>query len=381
VEGPASKFPDRAALVFDSRVLTYRQLATGMERAMNSILDRLGDHGSRVAVAVAEPANFAPLFLGCLKARCSLWLIDLSLPQEKLARQMDAFNPDLVVAEEATAPKLAGLGEDLVLTYVPELWQSETELSQTRLQLDPKSPSIALSGREGRLCYHSHSSLLAGAVSWSAFVPLNEGEVVMNLQPLYTWEGLYGLAPALFQGGTCVMSDPQDPERLARDIAANHPSFTWFTREQMDHLFVHPHRGLLHAIRQNLQGIFLSVSGPLKGDELRRLRNLLESPVLTVYGWAKTGPVLSSHPTWYLPEAIGIPVSNVDIWPLSPATGNPLQVSWDAVEYSEIGVRSPMTAIAYETPEEAAQWLRQGWLRTGTIATMDPNGLFYLRPA
>ncbi|MFQ5873034.1 MAG: AMP-binding protein [Dehalococcoidia bacterium] len=381
VERPATKFPDRAALVFDSRVLTYGQLATEMERGKNSILVRLGDHGSRVAIAVAEPADLVPLFLGCLKARCSIWLVDLSFAPEDLARQMDAFKPDLVVAEQVTAPKLAELGGHLALAYVSELRQSETELSQTGLQLDPKSPAIALSGREGRLCYHSHSSLLAGAVSWSAFVPLKEGEVVMNLQPLYAWEGLYGLAPALFQGGTCIMSDPQDPERLARDIGENHPSFTWFTKDQMDRLFVHPNRGLLHAVRQNLQGIFLTVSGLLKGGERRRWGNLLETAVLTVYGWAETGPVLCSHPTWYLEGAVGIQVSNADIWPLSPATGNPLQVSWDAMEYGEIGVRSPMTAVAYETPEEASQRLRGGWLRTGTIATMDPNGLFYLRPA
>ena len=76
---------------------------------------------------------------------------------------------------------------------------------------------------------------------------------------------------------------------------------------------------------------------------------------------------------------MGIPVTNVDVWPLYPATGNPLEVPWEAIEYGEVGVKSPMTAAGYHLPEEKEKRVRDGWLRTKIVATMDPNGLFYIQ--
>ncbi|MBI2358450.1 MAG: hypothetical protein HYV04_06025, partial [Deltaproteobacteria bacterium] len=111
----------------------------------------------------------------------------------------------------------------------------------------------------------------------------------------------------------------------------------------------------------------------------RRLKNLLDKPALLTHGSVEAGPVFSSHPTWYLDAAVGIPLTNVDVWPLNPANGRPLEVPWEAVEYGEVGVKSPMVGVKYEPEQESEKLVQEGWLRTRIVSTMDPNGLFYIQ--
>jgi len=167
---------------------------------------------------------------------------------------------------------------------------------------------------------------------------------------------------------------------VAEAVRLHHPRFMLLPMQEAFRLA--SHRGLARATRETegLEGIFVSVTGAFGIGERRKLAHLLGKPILTVLGNAEAGPIAASHPTWYLDAAVGIPVTNVDVWPLNPETGNPLLIPWEAVEYGEIGVKSLMAAVAYQTAEEA-QRILEGWLRTRVVATMDPNGLFYLRSA
>ena len=231
----------------------------------------------------------------------------------------------------------------------------------------------------GGLAYHSHRSLLAGAVSWSTFVPLKTEDLVLAAQPLYTWEGLYSLLPILFRGGTCLVVDLQDPEKLAHGVREHRPIYTLLSRPEARLLYQSSHRPVVQAFRESLHGLFVSTTGPFTAIGRLRLKNLLGKPALLAYGSAEAGPVFSSHPTWYLDTAVGIPVTNVDVWPLNPANGNPLEVPWETIEYGEVGVKSPMTAADYHSPQEKERRVKGGWLRTKIVTTMDPNGLFYIQ--
>ena len=83
------------------------------------------------------------------------------------------------------------------------------------------------------------------------------------------------------------------------------------------------------------------------------------------------GPVLGSHPTWYLDDAVGIPLPNVDTRPLDPADGSELTIGWDAVEEAEIGVKSALAPAGGE--------LSGTWLRSRIVGQVDPTGLYFVR--
>ena len=103
----------------------------------------------------------------------------------------------------------------------------------------------------------------------------------------------------------------------------------------------------------------------------RRLARRLGAPVLTVLGRNDLGPTIASHPTWFLDDAVGIPLPNVDTRPMNPADGTPLNIGWDAVESAELGIKSSLAPAGGEL-------MADGWLRSRLVSEIDPTGLYFL---
>jgi acyl-CoA synthetase (AMP-forming)/AMP-acid ligase II len=376
---PGKRTPNRPALISDEGPVTYKQLIADVDQVMKAVLAGLDGKGNRVAMALTAPLPLAKAVFGALKGRCTVFLVNLSATGEELSAQLQQFGPDLVITDDAWRRTIGASVDGVRIVSFSELQEIKSSVGPPRGRQDLGAPVLALAMEGGGLAYHSHKSLLAGAVSWSTFVPLKTEDLVLAAQPLYTWEGLYGLIPILFRGGTCLLGDLQDPETLARGVTEHRPIYTILSRPGARLLYQSSHRALVQAFRESLHGLFVSTTGPFTAIGRLRLKNLLGKPALLAFGSAEAGPVFSSHPTWFLDTAVGIPVTNVDVWPLNPANGNPLEVPWEAIEYGEVGVKSPMTAVDYQSPEEKEQRVKGGWLRTKIVTTMDPNGLFYIQ--
>lgn len=381
VARPAKRFPDKVALECGDIRLTYQQLAAETDKLGKAVLSLTEGRNQRVALLVQRPAEFLPALAGVLRAHCVVLLPDMSAPVDAQRRQIAEFGPELVITDGKAGDNLTGPGDKVRVVSLAELSQVGDSGAKVQKKIDMKGPCIAIAGKKGHICYHSHMSLLASAISWSAFVPIKEEEVVLNVLPLHTWEGLCSLLSALFKGATCLVADLGDPEKAATSIASHHCAYTWFSQEQARWLLKDGHSSLVEAMATYLLGLFVSVPGSFRPRSRKLLRSLLKDvPVMTVFGFPEAGPVLACHPTWYLNDAMGIPVSNVDVWPLHPETANPLLVPWEAIEYAEMGIKSPMTTVGFHSAEEKQAEVREGWLRSHAVVNMDPNGLFYPRP-
>ena len=379
VARPGKRTPDRPALIGHQGPLSYKQLIADMDLIMKAVLACLEGKSGRVVVAIADPLDLMKVVFGALKARAVLFLMNHALPPEAIAAQLQQFQPDLAIVDDAFRRLVQTSLEGARTVSLSELRETKPAAAAPRGRQDLGAGALALAMDGGGLAYHSHRSLLAGAVSWSTFVPLKTEDLVLAAQPLYTWEGLYSLLPILFRGGTCLAADLQDPEKLASLVREHHPIYTMLSRPEARLLYQSTHRSAVQAFKESLQGLFVSTTGPFTALGRLRLKNLLGKPALLAFGSAEAGPIFSSHPTWFLDTAVGIPVTNVDVWPLNPANGNPLEVPWETIEYGEVGVKSPMTAADYHSPEEKEKRVKGGWLRTKIVTTMDPNGLFYIQ--
>lgn len=376
---PAKRHPDQPALIGYHETLTYRQLSEAIDRTMKSIHACTDGKAARLAVAMRQSVNVAKLLFGALKGRCTVMLADPARPAEELVASLRHFGPDLIFVDDPRLQTALATLEGVPIMEFQELEGKQASVPGPKGRQDLQAPAVAFAMENGSLVYHSHRSLLAGAVSWSTFVPLRGEDLMLALQPLARWEGLYSLLPIFFRGGACLVGDLEDPEALAQAVQNRRPCFTILPRMEARKLYDSAYRSVVRAFRATLRGLFVSVAGPFTAIGRRRLKALLDKPALLTYGSAEAGPVLSSHPTWYLDAAVGIPLTNVDVWPLNPASGRPLEVPWEAVEYGEVGVKSPMTGIKYEPEQESAKLVQEGWLRTKIVTTMDPNGLFYIQ--
>lgn len=377
VSRPAKKRPDAPAVLTASETLTYGALSDRVDRVAAAIVRRLEGNASRVALAVSDQLTLLVVFFGAMRARCRTLLLDPHASDEVLAAQLIAFAPDVLVADDAALQRANSGARDAVRRTVrpDELVLDEGRPAKTKLRLGLKAPAVTITRGGGRFVHHSHTSLLAGALSWGTFAELKEDEVFLGLQPLHTWEGLYSVLPSLFRGGACLLAAP-GAGTLAPLVRRYRPRYT--VLPMADAFALAADHDVMTEVRTALQGVFVSVTGTFRPADRRRLKSALGLPVLTVLGRQDAGPILASHPSWYLDQAVGIPVTNVDVWPLNPATGNPLQVPWEAIERAEIGVKSPMLAVEYDNAEEMRDEIPAAWLRTRLVGMMDPSGFFYL---
>ena len=105
-----------------------------------------------------------------------------------------------------------------------------------------------------------------------------------------------------------------------------------------------------------------------------RWRRVTGTAIAEGYGLTEASPVVCFNPIAGTPRAdsIGVPVPGTEVR-LADDAGNPVP----AGAPGELLVRGPQVMQGYwQRPEESAQVLRDGWLHTGDVAVMDPDGYY-----
>jgi long-chain acyl-CoA synthetase len=123
----------------------------------------------------------------------------------------------------------------------------------------------------------------------------------------------------------------------------------------------------------------LCVSGaaPLPHEVFERFEALTGGRLVEGYGLTETSPLTHCTPLFgdRRPASIGLPFPDTDARIVDMTTGAPVAPGEDG----ELEVRGPQVMIGYwNRPEETAEVLHDGWLRTGDIGRMDTEGWFYV---
>jgi long-chain acyl-CoA synthetase len=122
----------------------------------------------------------------------------------------------------------------------------------------------------------------------------------------------------------------------------------------------------------------LCISGgaPLPAEILKQFMARFPIPLLEGYGLSEASPVVSFTPIrgpWKA-GSIGVPISNVTVT-IQNDQGDILPPG----QIGELCVRGANVMQGYwNLPEETADTLRNGWLLTGDIGYVDPDGYFYI---
>lgn len=245
-------------------------------------------------------------------------------------------------------------------------------LDQARL----RTPAVRLEGRDAP-ADHSNHSLMAMALAFHSYLDLQTGQAWMVSLPLHRWEGITSLMLPLYLGAPAVLLP------LAADAAAFAETIV---REQVAYAFhdlpavaqfTRDAKKEVKRARKTLLGLLLVVNGPFEPDQRRRAGRGFDCPALTVFGLPETGPIFAAHPSWYLDESVGLPITNAHVVPADLRTGKAIQVLWELVESAEVTIATP--ALQCRMDDDASRdRIVDGRYRTGMIASSDPNGMIYL---
>jgi len=355
VQRHARERPDAVAIICGGQRINFGELAGWLSR----VSEHLSEKASGSSKAIFRGTTDTESLVVLLAALRNGLHTRIALPDEPLDKLSAEFATDLCIGPEDAQVDRTG------------------DSAQSRRIADLSAPVAAFSGMHG-VVNHSHRSLLAGLISFFAFLGTPaEGPWLASL-PLGRWDGLICALMGLYAGVPVVLAEQSSPEAFAELIALERPRYAFGDLEEVTRATREAKRSVKRA-RDTLTAMFLTTSGVFDPGDRQRVGKSFRCPALTTYGLAETGLIFASHPQWYLDEAIGIPVTNAHVVPADPRNGSPISTLWEMVESAEVTVKGPMLMCGFEN-QDGSERFTDGRFRTGVIASSDANGMIYVLP-
>ena len=276
--------------------------------------------------------------------------------------------PPITFAHTTMARALAAGADRIAAGADPKIYaESLNHHSVAALQYTGGTTGVA----KGATLTHGNlvANTMQGLEMWKPFLRLGE-EVMLTALPLYhIFAFTANLMIFYLAGGRNVLAPSPRPLSNLKTVMLNEP-ITWFTG--VNTLFA----GLMHeswfkektnwSLRGSVAGGMALV--PVIGE---RWEAMTKTPIYQGYGLTETSPVATLNP-FQRPkrEAIGVPVPGTDAR-LVGDDGRDVPRG----EPGELWIKGPQVMQGYwQRPDETAKVLKDGWLATGDIATIDEDG-------
>ncbi|MCI4363189.1 MAG: long-chain fatty acid--CoA ligase [Thermoplasmata archaeon] len=224
----------------------------------------------------------------------------------------------------------------------------------------------------------THRNLLANALQCRAWFSLQAPGSAITLASVPFFH-VYGMTVALnfpvSEGSTIVMQLRPDVDGILKLIRKYHPSEFPGVPALYNAINSHPNVPVkaIRSIR-----VCVSGSAPLPLEVATRFEALTGGYLVEGYGLTEASPVTHANPIEGERRvgSIGLPLPLTEQKVVDLETGTrELPVG----EPGELAIRGPQVMSGYyHQPEETSLVLRDGWLLTGDVARLDPDGYAYI---
>lgn len=423
LEQTAKNYPDKNALVFYGSKLNYLEIEQLSDRFAGFLVKKGVKPQDRVALLLPNCPQYIISFWGVLKAGATVVAINPLYTERELADMLKDSCATSIVILDALYPKFAKIQpqttvKNIILTSIADYFPVPLkivfgikELFRKLIQTDPKGESIYR--------FKNTVSMPGGATIKPAIDPdknlavlqytggttgrpkgvmLTHKNLLVNTYQLKYWysmkmgeETIVGVIPFFHIGGTTV-SITWSALWAARLIVIPRfhtiPTLKAITDFKATAFVAVPaiYIALDKAIEKSkgkfsLDSLKLAGGGmaPFPRDLFEMYQNKYGKRLVEGYGLTENAGVtfqnLNEPDSEYRPGSIGFPFPDTEVKIINPESGEILDI--DAP--GELCIKGPhITAGYWNRPEETLKAVKNGWLHTGDMATMDSDGYFYI---
>ncbi len=420
LQDAADSFPDATATIFFNKKRTYKSISDDAWRFANG-LRKLGvKKGDRVAVMLPNTPQFIVAFYGALRAGATVVPCNPLYTAPELRHQLaDSGAQTLVVLSRLYPVAKAGREgtnvKNVIVTNIKEemplvlrtlftLAKEKKDGHRQPFKGDPgalafrdvldasaepfdagvKKDDIALlqytGGTTGvsKGAMLSHRALVANTLqcrAWFVGTKDTEGRT-MAVMPFFHVYGLTVVMSLAIQAAGAMVLEPQfELKRVLEDVAKHKPS-TFSGAPRIYNAIINSPL----ATEYDLRSIDACISGsaPLMVETHRKFVELTGANLVEGYGLTEAAPVTHCNPLYGKGKqkigTIGIPYPDVECKIVDSETG---EREMTVGEPGELILRGPQLMDGYyNRPDETALTIRNGWLYTGDIATVDSDGYY-----
>ena len=181
--------------------------------------------------------------------------------------------------------------------------------------------------------------------------------------------------PVLVAAAMVLMPNPRDISQMAKAIATHR--VTMFPGVPAMFNAINNFPGVDTLDLSSVTSCF-SGSAPLPNDVLERFERLTGSKIVEGFGLTETSPVTHTNPLKGTRKigSIGVPVPGTDARVVDLANG---VTEVPTGTEGELIIKGPQVMKGYwNKPDATRDMIRDGWLYTGDIAIVDPDGYFFI---
>ncbi|MFF0203668.1 long-chain fatty acid--CoA ligase [Streptomyces sp. NPDC005017] len=379
----ARRQPARPALRFGDRVITYAELEEASARAATLLRAEGVRPGHRVALMLPNVPQFVILYYGALRAGAVVVPMNPLLKARETAYHLTDSGAELLwewhqaPGEGAQGAADAGVRHFAVepAAFAGLLAGHEPLAGTAPADGDDVAVLLYTSGTTGRPkgAALTHAGLRHNTeVNMTEVQRMTPDDVVVGCLPLFHIFGqICTMSVALSSGASLTLIPRFEPQAVLDAIARDGATVFEGVPTMYAALLQHPSEADVSSLRMCVSG-----GASLPVEILHGFEQRFGCAVLEGFGMSETSPVVTfNHPDRPRKAgSIGTPIKDVEVRLLDDK-GQDVAPG----EIGELAVRGPNVMKGYwNRPEETAETIQDGWLRSGDLARQDEDGYFYI---
>jgi long-chain acyl-CoA synthetase len=420
LERAAKKFPGNTALVFQGYQLNYTQFKDMVDRFASCLTDFGIKQGDAVAIHLPNVIPCVVAYFAILKVGAITVMNNPLYTDRELEHQFNDSGSKVLITLDLLGNRMIDLRsktkiKQIVYTSIGDYLPFPKNLlfplvgKKKKLAADvkpapdvftwkeciakyqPNPPSVKLGFGDVAMYQYTggttgvskgvmltHANLSKQVQQIAAWVPiLKRGEEIMlGALPYFHVFGLsISMNFAVHMGWSQVLVPRPQPQPLLEAIGKFRPTFAPLVPTMYIGMLNHP--DLKKTDMSCIKGAF-SGSAPLPVEVIHDFEKMTGAIIIEGFGLTETTPATHVNPFGGVRKvgSIGVPISDTLARIVSLEDGI---TDVPVGERGELIVSGPQIMKGYKgMPDETLNVLKDGWLYTGDIATMDQDGYFYI---
>ena len=392
------KYGHKVALRFQDQRISYKELKDTVDRLASSWHDLGMKKGERIGLMLSNQPMYVYAYYAAQKLGATVvqinpmympreieeishevglsYLVTESKYMEKLEIVMKSYSFDQLFLTDQNSPVL------LPNIHVIERLIKEKAPDQEAVPIQAKDDIAVIQftgGTTGKMKgamlthYNLVSNVIQSYLMYGSDMKLGE-EVTLTATPLYhVYAMTSGMNLSIYIGATNIIVPKFDVNDVLRIIRENKPTFFPGVPTMYNAFVNHPK---VKEYGLNCFKFCSSGSAPLPIEVINRFEEITGAVIGEGFGMSETSPSTHRNPPFGERKigSIGIPFPETDCQ-IVDENGNELPHK----SVGELAIKGPQVMKGYwNKPEETSASIKNGWLLTGDLATMDKDGYFYI---
>jgi len=398
LENTVYQFPDNLAISYRGQVLTYTELKKQVDEFASALQQSGIQKGDRVAILMPNCTQYVVTYFGILAAGGIIVQINPLSTERELQYIIENSGAETIIALDTLHPVV-----NAVMNLRNTIWVSlqknegdipagqsfEAFMQKSTGQIEPPEMNPAedtaviqyTGGTTGRSkgAMLTHRNLVANIEQhhelYRSFM-FSGVERVLIVLPLFH---VYGMTICMNLGirqGSClILMERFDPDKVLETIKREQP--TRFPGVPTMYVALNAHHKLMESGLDSIK-FFQCGGAPMPIEIIHEFERKTGGKISESYGLSEASPGALGQPSTDRRKlgTIGVPVPSSDCKIVDLTTGTQ---ELPPGEVGELILKGPHVMKGYwNMPEETAAALRDGWLYTGDVATMDEDGYVYI---